>query len=321
MEWSDHRWAVLSDPVPELNLVPLPIRDCRSKRRLTITGLVLLVMAAACDRKAADRALPAPTEAAKQPTRLSEPAPSRYTRLALTAPKDLSDLQTRLGPARFAEVLKLNRVDLGHARKGDNLLIPPEGTVWIDLSPFPERWEAVADQPKFIAVSLRLQAWAAYEGGHLLRWGPTSTGKKKTPTPAGLYHTNWCQRKRTSTFNGEWELEWYINLHNAAGISFHQYELPGYPDSHACARLAPDDAEWLYRWCGPWKLSRDGRSVVQEGTPVVVFGAYGFGKAKPWKEVLEHPDKGRLAQEELAEAVRVLREAVVPEIPESSPES
>jgi hypothetical protein len=298
--------------------VPLPIPDRRRARPWALAACLLL--AAACERRPAERPRPHPP-AATPPARPPEPAPARYARLDLTSPKDLADLQARLGAARFAEVLKLNRVDLGHARKGDHLLLPPEGVVWIDLSPFPAQWAEVDGQPKFVAVSLRLQAWAAYEGGNLLRWGPVSTGSKKSPTPPGLYHTNWCQRKRTSTFNGEWELEWYVNLHNAAGISFHQYELPGYPDSHACIRLAPDDAEWLYRWCGSWKLSPDQRTVLQEGTPVVVFGAYGFGKAKPWKDLVEHPEAGRLAREELAEAVRVLRQAVAPEIPEDMPET
>jgi hypothetical protein len=226
-------------------------------------------------------------------------------------------LQDRLGPGRFGEVLKLNRVDLAHARKGDSLVLPPEGLDWPSLSPFPPRWEAVADQPKLLVVSLRLQAWAAYEAGVQVRWGPTSTGRKKSPTPVGLYHTNWCQKQRTSTFNDEWDLVWYINIHNASGISLHQYELPGYPASHACARLAPDDAEWIWRWCAPWKLTKDERTVLQEGTPVVVFGDYGWGQPKPWKEAVEKPEAARLSEEELAEALRLLREAVVPEIPEA----
>ncbi len=104
-----------------------------------------------------------------------------------------------------------------------------------------------ADQPKLIAVSLRLQARAAFESCVLLRWGLTSTGKRKSPMPI-------------------------VNLHNTAGISFHQFDLPGYPDSHVCLRLAPDDAEWIYRWCASWKLNQDRRTVLQDGTPVAVFG-------------------------------------------------
>ncbi|MFN8011912.1 MAG: L,D-transpeptidase [Holophagaceae bacterium] len=278
--------------------------------------LALLLILGACERKAPPP--PAPQAAAPKPAAkpAPPPAPPAFTRIKLQAPKDLLELQARLGPDRSAEVLKLNRVDLAHARKGDSLVLPPEGVDWMALSPFPAAWPDVADQPKLLLVSLRLQAWAAYEGGRLVRWGPTSTGRKKSPTPIGLYHTNWCQKSRTSTFNDEWELTWYINIHNASGISMHQYELPGYPASHACARLAPDDAEWIWRWCASWKLTKDERKVLQEGTPVVVFGEYGFGRPKPWKEAPEHPEAARLAAVELAEALRVLKEAVVPELPD-----
>lgn len=275
--------------------------------------LALLLILLACDRKAPPLR-PAPAPAAKP---ASKPVrPLAFSRATLASPKDLQALRDRLGAGRFDEVLKLNRVDLAHARKGDSLVLPPDGVDWRTLSPFPAAWAEVADQPKLLVVSLRLQAWAAYEAGALVRWGPTSTGRKKTPTPVGLYHTNWCQKRRTSTFNDEWDLAWYINIHNASGISLHQYELPGYPASHACARLAPDDAEWIWRWCASWKLTKDERTVLQEGTPVVVFGDYGWGLPKPWKEAVEKPDAARLGKEELAEALRVLKEAVVPEIPE-----
>lgn len=292
----------------------------QARRQVRATEvLALLLTLCACERKAPPPPL-APPRAAKPVPKPTPPAPKAYTRLSLDSPKDLLALRDRLGAERFAEVLKLNRVDLAHARKGDSLVLPPEGLDWQALSPFPAAWPEAADQPKLLLVSLRLQAWAAYEAGSLVRWGPTSTGRKKSPTPVGLYHTNWCQKQRTSTFNDEWELVWYINIHNASGISLHQYELPGYPASHACARLAPDDAEWIWRWCASWKLTRDERTVLQEGTPVVVFGAYGFGKPKPWKEAVEKPGAARLDPAEMAEALRVLREAVEPEIPDGAEE-
>lgn len=248
------------------------------------------------------------------PARKPESPAPPYFRVELTSPKDLLDLRANLGPERMDEVLKLNRLDLAHARKGSTLLVPAAGVAWLDLSPFPATWAETAGQPKLLVVSLRLQAWAAYEQGNLLRWGPASTGKQKSPTPVGLYHTNWCQKARTSTFNDEWELKWYVNLHNSAGISFHQYELPGYPDSHACVRLASDDAEWLYRWCASWKLSQDERTILSEGTPVVVFGEYGWGKTKPWREADMAPEAARLRGEELGDALRILQEEVSPEV-------
>ncbi len=283
-------------------------------------AILLLALLAACERKPPAPPAAPPPAPVKRPVPAPPPAALKFTRVELTTPQDLVELKAALGPERFGAFLKLNRKDLQHARKGDSLLVPPEGATWMDLSPFPTPWAEVADQPKLIVVSLRLQAWAAFEGGALVRWGPTSTGKRKSPTPVGLYHTNWCQKERTSTFNDEWDLKWYVNLHNTAGISFHQYELPGYPDSHACARLAPDDAEWLYRWCASWKLSKDERTVLREGTPVVVFGEYGWGKAKPWREADVAPEAARLRGEELEEALRILREEVPPKMLEAEPE-
>jgi hypothetical protein len=279
----------------------------------------LLILLTACERKRPAPPAPPPPVPVTRPAPPPASAALKFTRVELTAPQVLSDLEATLGAERFAAFLKFNRKDLQHARKGDSLLVPPEGADWMALSPFPARWPEVADQPKLLVVSLRLQAWAAYEAGTLVRWGPTSSGRKKTPTPVGLYHTNWCQKERASTFNDEWELKWYVNLHNTAGISFHQYELPGYPDSHACLRLAPDDAEWIYRWCASWKLSKDERTVLQKGTPVVVFGEYGWGQAKPWREADVAPDAARLQGKELDEAVRILQEEVPPEV-EAVPE-
>lgn len=292
----------------------------QARRQVRATDvLALLLTLTSCGRKAPPPP-PAPPLAATPAPKPTPPAaaPKAYTRLSLDSPKDLLALRDRLGAERFAEVLKLNRVDLAHARKGDSLVLPPEDLDWKALSPFPATWPEAAGEPKLLLVSLRLQAWAAYEGGTLARWGPTSTGRKKSPTPAGLYHTNWCQKQRTSTFNDEWDLTWYINIHNTSGISLHQYELPGYPASHACARLAPDDAEWIWRWCASWKLTKDERAVLQEGTPVVVFGEYGWGRPKPWKEAVEKPGAARLDAAEMDEALRVLKEAVVPEIPDGA---
>jgi len=174
-----------------------------------LAAALLLALLAACERKHPKQPPATPSPAAPvAPARKPEPAAPRYFRVELKSPKDLLDLQENLGRERMDEVLKLNRLDLAHARKGSTLLVPATGVAWKTLAPFPERWAEVADQPKLLVVSLRLQAWAAYEAGALIRWGPTSTGKKKSPTPAGLYHTNWCQKARTSTFNDEWELKW-----------------------------------------------------------------------------------------------------------------
>ena len=95
-----------------------------------------------------------------------------------------------------------------------------------------------------------------------------SSGRAETPTPSGAYYLTWRSRKRTSTDNDAWILEWYFNFINERGISFHQFDLPGYAASHACVRLLRRDAEWLYGWGEQWQLEEGGRKVRRTGTPV-----------------------------------------------------
>jgi hypothetical protein len=162
-------------------------------------------------------------------------------------------------------------------------------TAWeedeLAYSPFPQEWPAAGSHPKFLVVHQSAQAFAAYEQGTLVRWGPASTGRKENPTPDGSFNLTWRSRSRRSTDNEAWLLEWYFNFINARGVSFHQFELPGYAASHACVRLLERDAQWLYGWGEQWILSEDKRSVVQPGTPVLVIGQFAHGKPGPWTAV------------------------------------
>jgi L,D-transpeptidase catalytic domain len=124
------------------------------------------------------------------------------------------------------------------------------------------------------------QAFGAYEHGRLVRWGPVSTGRRENPTPHGIFNLTWKAKQRRSTDNEAWLLRWYFNFINARGISFHQFDLPGYAASHACVRLLERDAEWLYGWGEQWKLDESGTRVLRPGTTVVVIGAASRGA--PW---------------------------------------
>ena len=198
----------------------------------------------------------------------------------------LRRLYLSLGAERFLLALKVNRRDSLHVRNGDSLMVPDSNATLLDLSPFPRQVPSTSELDKLILVSRRVQAFAAYEHGRLTRWGPTSTGRETLQTPEGLYHTNWKDAERTSTFNEEWLLKWYVNLDSFLGISFHLFELPGYPASHSCIRLMEDDAIWLYGWADQWTLDpADRRKVVKPGTPVVIFGRYAFGKRAPWRRL------------------------------------
>jgi lipoprotein-anchoring transpeptidase ErfK/SrfK len=233
--------------------------------------------------------LPEPTTAFSSDPRLvietTNNMPVNYRPYTIKGAKSLAQIKTEIGGENLAMVLKLNRVDAAHLRPGDTLLIPEPVTDMIDLSPFPREVEAARDIPRIFFVSRRVQAFGAYEFGRLVRWGPTSTGKKSTPTPAGLYYTNWRSKATRSTVNSAWLLRWYFNLDNATGVSIHEYELPGYPASHSCVRLLADDAAWFYGWASEWKLSADHRQVVSYGTPVIVFGEYIYGQTPPWKRL------------------------------------
>ncbi len=145
-------------------------------------------------------------------------------------------------PVHF-EVFKVQSLNKRHIHVGDSLVIPDASVDLMSASPFPIQLEVVRKIPKLVLVSRRVQAFGAYESGRLVRWGPTSTGKKSTPTPAGLYHANWKAKKRRSSVNQSWILPWCFNLDDTAGISFHQFDLPGYPASHGCVRLLEEDAK------------------------------------------------------------------------------
>jgi hypothetical protein len=77
-------------------------------------------------------------------------------------------------------------------------------------------------------------------------------------------------------------MEWYFNFESRRGLAFHQYALPGRPASHGCVRLLKRDATWLYKWGESWRLTPDGKEVVQHGTPVYIVGEYGYEGPKPW---------------------------------------
>jgi hypothetical protein len=218
--------------------------------------------------------------------------------------ESVTALRKQLGADGFSLMLKINRLDLEHVRQGDSLVVPEGPADARSLSPFPESLRLdVSPAARLLAVSRRVQAFAAYENGLLVRWGPTSTGRKETQTPAGLYHTNWRAKLRRSSDNDQWILPWLVNFENQRGISFHQFDLPGYPASHACVRLLEADARWIFDWAEQWVLSDDRRSVVAYGTPVIVFGDYAYDAPPPWKRLAEDPLAATIGQAELDDAL------------------
>ena len=191
-----------------------------------------------------------------------------------------------LSPEQLTIVYALNRVDAGPARRTDTLVIPTEWAAdLMAYSPYPAEVPALAGVKKIIFFSYPIQAFGVYENGRLIRWGPTSMGKKSTPTPTGLFFSNWKSKETISTVDDDWVLKWNFNVSNKGGVGWHQYQMPGYPASHSCMRLFEYDARWLYDWADQWRLTPDRGSVLLKGTSCVIFGQYAFGSLKPWRHL------------------------------------
>ena len=230
--------------------------------------------------------------------------PVHYQARTIEGKKWLAQLKEELGDEGMALALKINRVDLKHVRQGETFFVPEKLDDPLAISPFPFELETARSIQKLLLVSRRVQAFGAYESGKLVRWGPTSTGKKATPTPTGLYHTNWKAKQTVSTVSDEWVLSWYFNLDNFEGVSLHQYDLPGYPASHSCVRLLEEDAAWIYNWADQWILSKDGHARLAYGTPVEIFGDYAYGQKPPWKRLHDDPLAASVSVSEVEEALR-----------------
>jgi len=201
-------------------------------------------------------------------------------------------------------VYALNRTDKANFKKLDSVVIPGDFTGdLVYYLPFPLHVSALQEVSKIILFSYPTQTFAAYENGELVYTGPTNMGRKKDPTPTGLFFTNWKAEKTTSTFNDEWDLKWNFNIENKLGVGFHQYELPGYPASHSCLRLLEKDAKYLYKFADEWIL-KDKENVKVKGTPVVVFGSYDFDRPKPWLKLASDPEALKISESEIETQVK-----------------
>jgi lipoprotein-anchoring transpeptidase ErfK/SrfK len=185
---------------------------------------------------------------------------------------------------QIAVLEKVNRADRVHLRRLPTVVVPD---VWsrdeTAYSPFPSLYESASSAPKALVVMIDIQAFAAYERGQLMRWGPVSTGARGRETTPGRLSLNWKSRGRHSTVNPDWYMPWYFNIRNEQGVAFHAYALPGRPASHGCIRLLERDAVWLFSWGEEWRLEK-GR-VRAPGTPVLIVGRYDFDAPPPWTDV------------------------------------
>ena len=185
----------------------------------------------------------------------------------------------RLGRERLGLTHLLGGPRVDELRIGDTVVVPAAPADFdlgaLAFAPYPQMWPGAARTDKVVVVDKTTQTWAAYERGHLARWGPASTGAAATPTPAGRFTMNWREMERESTEAppGEtWLMRYVMNIDAARGIHLHQYDavLTGPPQGHGCIRMVEADARWLWAWSLPAR--RVGRRTVP-GTLVVVQGS------------------------------------------------
>lgn len=209
-------------------------------------------------------------------------------------------------------ILALNRIDKANLGRADTLIVPD--TFLTDrnaYSVFPASVSGLKEVKKIIFFSYPSQTYGVYENGNLLKWGPTSMGKKNSKTPTGLFFTNWKGKEVRSSVDNEWILKWNFNIQNKMGVGWHQYAMPGYPASHSCLRLYADEARYLYEWADQWTL-RNGE-LIAKGTPVIVFGEYPFGKRKPWLNLLEDAKALIISEAEMNGLVQPYLESILHE--------
>jgi len=276
-----------------------------------IIHLLILVLALTlyfgCEEKKEKSSLKGSDTTAVKQVSKPEPPPLKviFAREPVKSLHILSELTDRFGDTGMRQVLAVNRLDTRHIVIGDTLCIPDTlPGDFLFFSPFPKHLSSFDSIPKALIFSYPVQAFGAYENGLLIRWGPTSMGKRSTPTPTGLYFTNWKAKETISTVNEEWILPWAFNIDNFNGISIHQFELPGYPASHACARLLQTDAEWIYYWADQWILTKDGNRIKAYGTPVIIYGKYDYHSSPPWKQLSEDKDADKVNVEELSKTIQ-----------------
>lgn len=214
----------------------------------------------------------------------------------------LKVFKTKYSAAQQKIIAASNRIDVGRIRIKTALVIPDTLLAnFMEYSPFSATLTLPDSVNKFILINQRIQLFAAYENGKIVRFGPVSSGRKAKPTPNGLFYTNYKSKKKRSTVDGDWIMPWYFNISNKGGVAMHQYFLPGYPASHSCIRMYEEDAKWIFDWAQQWEISEDGATVIKNGTPVLLFGTYNFEKPSAWKKLPENSNAINLTEQELAE--------------------
>ncbi len=242
----------------------------------------------------------------------------RYSKIKINSSLELQDILKRFKKAENgfdkSKILKtLNRKEMRYFYVGDSVIIPD--TIIEDIkaySVFPQFYFGARHIPKIVMVSNRMQSYACYEYGKLVRFAAANTGKERTPTFPGRYSMVWKQRLRISSLDETWEMPFTFNIHNEAGSAFHQFAMPGRPVSHSCIRQFLDDAEWLYNWGD--KAKRDSTGwIPHSGTTVIIVDYFDFNRKRygDWidltsnKNILDLPENPMAVEEALIPIIQI----------------
>lgn len=143
-------------------------------------------------------------------------------------------------------------------------------------------------EPKHIYVNLAVQKLQAFEGDKVVLEFPVSTGKWSR-TPTGVFKI-WVKLRYTRMSGGNPSDGTYYNLANVPytmffegpnaeagrGFSLHGaywHNNFGYPMSHGCVNIRPEDARKLFYWADPVS---DGdtthASDSNPGTSITIYG-------------------------------------------------
>lgn len=152
-------------------------------------------------------------------------------------------------------------------RRGDELWYYVGTDQWVeqrnvarvDLDAPPEGVPAGA---KWVEVDLFEQTIAAYEGERMVYATLTSSGRRGTDTPPGLYHviSKVRQGKMSNpdvddgdpTYYFLEDVPWTMYFHKGYGLhAAYWHDGFGFVQSHGCVNLSPRDALWLFNWADP----------------------------------------------------------------------
>ena len=283
--------------------------------RLSFFFFVLFLLIQ-CDKKSADEVNAEPEKSSDslkilEEKKKEEISISYHPEIINHQDSALAEFQNKYSEEEIHAILAINRLDFKNRWRADTLVVPDMIVKDFNVySPFPKYVSEAKNINKLALFSYPIHAYALYENGNLIKWGPTSMGKKSSPTKTGLGFTNWKKKIAISTSNSEWKLRWNFNVFNFLGIGWHQYDLPGYHASHSCMRLLEEDALWMYSWGEQWILDEKGNKILAKGTPVIIFGEPDF-KSKPWKELLKSPKANDYSEAQLNNEIKPFLEEIL----------